>query len=172
MSPVRRHAITWTNAGLLSKGLLGTSFSEIWIWILSFSFKKMHLKMSSARMAAILSRGRGVNSSDAEAGMFRANYRYHGCWWIPWLTPCVARLSAATISTMYEKSVIVFFGITKFMTHPSTAGSEIVYKFTKKLSDCQGRWNFLVDDDIDWIINCKQQQQSESVIYIYIYTYK
>ena len=29
--------------------------------ILSFSFKKMHLKMSSARMAAILSRGRWVN---------------------------------------------------------------------------------------------------------------
>ena len=55
LSPVRRHAITWTNADLLSTGLLGTSFSEIWIGILSFSFKKMHLKMSSAKMAAILS---------------------------------------------------------------------------------------------------------------------
>ena len=39
----------------------GTSFSEIWIEILSFSYKKMHLKMSSAKMAAILSRGRRVN---------------------------------------------------------------------------------------------------------------
>ena len=39
----------------------GTDFNEIWIRILSFSFMKLHLKMSSARMAAILSRGRWVN---------------------------------------------------------------------------------------------------------------
>ena len=45
LSPARRQAITWTNAGLLSIGLLGTNFSEIWIGILPFSFKKMHLKM-------------------------------------------------------------------------------------------------------------------------------
>ena len=32
-------------------------FSEIWIWILKFSFKKMLLKMLSAKLAAILSRG-------------------------------------------------------------------------------------------------------------------
>ena len=29
LSPVRRQAITWTNAKLLSIGLLGTNFSEI-----------------------------------------------------------------------------------------------------------------------------------------------
>ena len=57
LSPVRRQAITWTNAGLLSIGLLGSNFNEIWIRILPFSFKKIHLKMSSAKMAAILSRG-------------------------------------------------------------------------------------------------------------------
>ena len=60
MSPVRRQAIIWTNAGLLSIELLGTSFSEIGIGILSFSCKKMHLKMSSAQEAAILSRRRWV----------------------------------------------------------------------------------------------------------------
>ena len=54
-------AITWTNADLLLIGLLGTSFSEISIRISSFSFKKMHLKMLSAKTAAILSRGRWVN---------------------------------------------------------------------------------------------------------------
>ena len=53
---VRRQAITCTSTGLLSVGSLGTSFSEIWIWILSFSFKRLHLKMWSANMAAILSR--------------------------------------------------------------------------------------------------------------------
>ena len=60
LSPVRCHAITWTNAGLLSIGLLGTHFNEIWIDILSFSFNKMHLKMSSAKTAIILSRWRWV----------------------------------------------------------------------------------------------------------------
>ena len=42
-------------------------FSEIIIEILSFSFKKMHLKMPSAKMTAILSRGRWVNSSPLSA---------------------------------------------------------------------------------------------------------
>ena len=48
--------------GLQSSGLLGTNFSEIGVGILSFSFKKMHLKMSSAKAAAILSRQDELNS--------------------------------------------------------------------------------------------------------------
>ena len=59
LSPIRRQAIAWTNAGLLSIRLLGTNISEILIGILSL--KKMHLKWSSAKMAAILSRERWVN---------------------------------------------------------------------------------------------------------------
>ena len=55
LSPIRRQPITWTNAGLLSIGPLETYFSEIGIIILSFAFKKMQLKISSAKMAAILS---------------------------------------------------------------------------------------------------------------------
>ena len=35
LSPVRCQAITWTNAGVLSIGLIGTNFNEIWIVILS-----------------------------------------------------------------------------------------------------------------------------------------
>ena len=34
--PIRRQAITWTSAGLLSVELLGTNFSEIWIKIQIF----------------------------------------------------------------------------------------------------------------------------------------
>ena len=34
LSPVRRQAITWTNAGLLLIGILGTYFGEIWNGIL------------------------------------------------------------------------------------------------------------------------------------------
>ena len=49
LSPVRREAIIWTNAGILLIRPLGTHFSEILIDIRIFSFKKMFLKMSSAK---------------------------------------------------------------------------------------------------------------------------
>ena len=45
----RRQAIIWTNAGLLLIGPLRTNFSEILIEILTFSFKKMRLEVSSAK---------------------------------------------------------------------------------------------------------------------------
>ena len=45
----RRQAIIWTNAGILLIGSLGTNVSEILIGIQTFSFKKMHLKMSSGK---------------------------------------------------------------------------------------------------------------------------
>ena len=48
-SPGRRQAIIWTNAGILLIQTLGTNFSEIWSAIHTFSFKKMLLKMASAK---------------------------------------------------------------------------------------------------------------------------
>ena len=47
--PGRRQAIIWTNAVILLIRTLGTNFSEILGEIHSFSFSKMHLKMSSAK---------------------------------------------------------------------------------------------------------------------------
>ena len=49
LSPGRRQAIIWTNAGILLIGPLGTNFNETLIVIHTFSFNKMHLKMSSAK---------------------------------------------------------------------------------------------------------------------------
>ena len=49
LSPGRRQAIIWTSAGILLIGPLGTYFNEILIEIHTFSFKKMHLKISSAK---------------------------------------------------------------------------------------------------------------------------
>ena len=49
LSPGRRQAIIWTNAGILLIKPLGTNFSEILIEINTFSFKKIHLKMSSGK---------------------------------------------------------------------------------------------------------------------------
>ena len=42
-------AIIWNNAGILSIGFLGTNFSEILIESLTYSFKKMRVKASSAK---------------------------------------------------------------------------------------------------------------------------
>ena len=47
--PLGCQAIIWTNAGMLLVGPLGTYFSKILSEILTFSFKKMHLKMSSGK---------------------------------------------------------------------------------------------------------------------------
>ena len=49
LSPGRRQAIIWTNAGILLIGPLRTYFSEILGKVHSFSFNNMHLKMSSAK---------------------------------------------------------------------------------------------------------------------------
>ena len=47
--PGRRQAIIWTNGGILLIEPLGTNFSENLLEIHTFSFKKMHLKMSSGK---------------------------------------------------------------------------------------------------------------------------
>ena len=49
LSPARRQAIIRTNAGILLIRPLGTNFSEVLIEILTFSFKKMRWKVSSAK---------------------------------------------------------------------------------------------------------------------------
>ena len=49
LSPDRRQAIIWTNDGIMLIAPLGTNFSEILIAILTFSFKKMRLKVSSTK---------------------------------------------------------------------------------------------------------------------------
>ena len=49
LSPGRHQAIIWTKAGLLLIGPLETNCSEILIVIMIFPFKKMRLKVSSAK---------------------------------------------------------------------------------------------------------------------------
>ena len=49
LSPGRRQAIIWTNAGKLIIWPLGTNFGEISIEMHTFSFKKRYLKMSSGK---------------------------------------------------------------------------------------------------------------------------
>ena len=49
LSPGRRKAIIWINAGILVIGHLGTNFSEKLVGIEKFSLKKIRLKMSSTK---------------------------------------------------------------------------------------------------------------------------
>ena len=49
LSPGRRQAIIWANAGILLIGPLGTNLSEILREIQTFSLKKIYLKMSSGK---------------------------------------------------------------------------------------------------------------------------
>ena len=50
LSPGQRQAIIWTNTGILLIKPLGTKFSENLIKIHIFSFKKLHLQMSSVKL--------------------------------------------------------------------------------------------------------------------------
>ena len=49
LTPGRRQAIIWNDAEIFLIGPLGTNFSEILIELQTFSLKKIHLKMSSAK---------------------------------------------------------------------------------------------------------------------------
>ena len=47
--PGQRESIVWTSAGILLIGPSGINLSEILVKILTFSFQKLHLKMSSVK---------------------------------------------------------------------------------------------------------------------------
>ena len=61
LSPGRRQAIIWTNAGILSIRTLGTHFSEILSEIHAFSFKKMHFENDVCEIMSIVSRPQYLN---------------------------------------------------------------------------------------------------------------
>ena len=61
LSPGQRQTIIWTNAGIVLIGPLRTKFSENLIEIHSVSFKKIHLKMLSAKWWPFLSWPQCVN---------------------------------------------------------------------------------------------------------------
>ena len=70
LSPGRRQAIIWTNAGILLIIPWGTNFSEILLGIQAFSFKKMHWKMSSAKWRPFCL---GLNVSTLQQHLPRVN---------------------------------------------------------------------------------------------------
>ena len=94
----------WTNDALLPIGFLGRNVGEIWIGILSFSFKKMHLKMSSARMVVILFRGgKSVNlASPVLNGQPLADHIIECSFW---KTSCIALEVQWNLSVMTTSKI-------------------------------------------------------------------
>ena len=78
LSPGRRQAIIWTNAGILLIGPWGIHFNEFLIGIQTFSFKKVHLKMSSAKWRPFCL-GLNVLSSDV-SGLMSVDVTWLQCW--------------------------------------------------------------------------------------------
>ena len=81
--PGRRQAIIWTNAGILLIGPSGTNFSEILIEIHTFSIKKMHLKMSSAKRRLFLL---GLNELNQVTCVVLFHCSYTLCQWLSFVT--------------------------------------------------------------------------------------
>ena len=85
-SPGRRQAIIWANDGILLIRTFQTHFSEIASEIHTFSFKKMHFKMSSGKWRpSCLGLNELTSMSD------RARYSFLSCSHITNLLPSVSR---------------------------------------------------------------------------------
>ena len=86
LSPGPRQAIIWTNDGILLIRTFQTHFSEIASEIHTFSFKKMHFKMSSGKWRPSCL---GLNESTGMSD--RARYSFLSCSHITILLPSVSR---------------------------------------------------------------------------------
>ena len=94
LSPGRRQTIIWTNVGILLIGPLGTNFKETTIKIHTFSFKKIHLKLSSAKWRpfclglnvlihgwfSISPNQNCINSTISCWGFYAYSQNFHGLW--------------------------------------------------------------------------------------------
>ena len=90
LSPGWHQAIIRTNAGILLIAPLGANFSETLIGIQTFSWKKIHLNMSSAKMAAILSRPQCVKNTLRPWGACVSVVGHQ--WFRWWLITCLLSL--------------------------------------------------------------------------------
>ena len=121
LSPGRRQAVIWTNAGILLIGPLGTNFSEILIGIETFSFTKMHLKMSSAKWRPFVSASMcwcNKKSHDRNHKMFKSMARCKSD-----ITLLVMHWSCISFSSRHQ-NVPVTFEINRYIC--STAAKPAV----------------------------------------------
>ena len=99
LSPGRRQATIWNNTGLLLIEPLRTNFSEISIGIQTFSFKKMHLNMSSAKWRPFCL---GLNVLMFHIYIFSDGYIALGICYLKAI--CICELP--TVSFFFRKTII------------------------------------------------------------------
>ena len=116
LSPERRQAIIWTNAGILLIGPLGTNFSGILIEIQTLSLKRIRLKMSSAKCCSFRLGLNVLNSVVASAN--GEGYVVYHCWLV-WLFVCllVSNITNKCKRMFMKFSVWVGLGTRKNLWH-------------------------------------------------------
>ena len=78
--PSQHQAIIWTNDGISLIGNFGTNSSEILIEILTFSFKKMRLKVSTAKWWPCCC-GHNVLSLSTLSNTIHVSFENSVCYW-------------------------------------------------------------------------------------------
>ena len=113
LAPGRRQAIIWTNDGILLIGPLWTNFSEILIGIKTFSFKKMHLKMLSAKWRPFFPSLNVLMTGVIMTKTARTHVvptQYMSTLWYPAWTPCINSILSSVfyhyISKIYHPGFI------------------------------------------------------------------
>ena len=104
LSPGRRQAIIWSNAGILLIWPLGTKFSELLIDIHTFPFKKIYLKMSSGKWRPICLGLNVLNNIDIimdfSSQSLMSQYRTLR------ISPCVG-ISARIVTWINTKQILI-----------------------------------------------------------------
>ena len=134
LSPDRRQAIIWTNAGILLLGRLETNFSGILIEIHVFLFKKMHLKMSSEKwFRSYTKTNRRTNTQTKHTGHWGQSVQSNLTYPDP-VQPETSPSGRILFLAGYNFSLCLSSHICKFVLScpNSNLGNQMTYSFEKK----------------------------------------
>ena len=111
-----------------------TSFSEIWIGILFFSFKKMHLKMSSAKNGGHFVQGR----------------------WVKMLSVCLTAISVPFFIQFRLSWRLLSTQASPLRSAAGTYGYGLSYSTFNKVSQANSKWNLI---EYQWLDQEPQSKQ-------------
>ena len=165
LSPGWRQAIIWTNDGILLIGPLRTNFSEILIEIHAFSFKKIHLKMSSAKwrpfclsLSVLIS---FLTKGTQHREPFIQHKQYHGCW-LPGDT-CSQSISSHISDLIFlECSSLNSWKVTMNMIIQASLLKSSNFKTLSKVSE-DSRFHFLYGRRMTEVFNPLRQNKTATI---------
>ena len=100
LSPGRRQAIIWTYVGILLIRPLGKNFNEIIIEIHTFSFKKIHFKMSSGKWRPFCL-GLNVLMNDGPCSSCKWHQIFWDRRWVSWSNKILWLITRSLLLTMH-----------------------------------------------------------------------